>query len=87
MLGLLTVGFGLNLLDRQIINILGEPIKRDLGLTDAQLGALSGLSFAILYSVAALPIARMADRHNRARIVGAAILAWSFFTAACGLAN
>lgn len=87
MLALLTTGFGLNLLDRQIINILGEPIKRDLGLSDAQLGALSGLSFALLYSVAALPIARLADRSDRARIVGAAILAWSVFTAACGLAG
>jgi MFS family permease len=87
MLALLTTGFGLNLLDRQIINILGEPIKRDLGLHDWQLGALSGLSFALLYSVAALPIARLADRSNRVRIIGAAILAWSFFTAACGMAG
>ncbi|RXZ64821.1 MFS transporter [Pelagerythrobacter rhizovicinus] len=81
MLGLLTTGYGLNLLDRQIINILAEPIKRDLGLADWQLGALSGLSFALLYSVAALPIARYADRANRARIVGVAILTWSVFTA------
>lgn len=86
MLALLTTGFGLNLLDRQIINILGEPIKRDLGLADWQLGALSGLSFALLYSVAALPIARLADRSNRVRIIGAAIIVWSLFTAACGLA-
>lgn len=84
---LLTVGFALNLLDRQIINILAEPIKRDLGLADWQLGALSGLSFAFLYSVAALPIARLADRSNRVRIIGLAILTWSFFTAACGAAG
>lgn len=86
MVTLLTIGFALNLLDRQIVNILAEPIKRDLGLADWQLGALSGLSFAILYSVAALPIARFADRSNRVRVIGAAIIAWSFFTAACGLA-
>src|SRR5690606_10420402 len=72
MLGLLTVAFGLNLLDRQIINILAEPIKRDLDLSDAQLGALTGLSFALLYSVLALPIARRADRGDRVRIVGLA---------------
>jgi len=84
---LLTAGFALNLLDRQIINILAEPIKRDLGLRDWQLGALSGLSFALLYSVAALPIARFADRSNRVRVIGAAILAWSLFTAACGMAG
>jgi len=87
MLGLLTTGYGLNLLDRQIINILSEPIKRDLGLADWQLGALSGLSFALLYSVAALPIARYADRSNRVRVVGAAILIWSFFTAATAMAS
>jgi MFS family permease len=86
-LGLLTVAFGLNLLDRQIINILAEPIKRDLGLNDAQLGALTGLSFALLYSVAALPIARLADRGNRVRTVGIAVLCWSVFTAACGAAG
>ncbi|MDO9488361.1 MAG: MFS transporter, partial [Sphingomonadaceae bacterium] len=86
LVALLTTGFALNLLDRQIINILAEPIKRDLGLADWQLGALSGLSFALLYSVAALPIARFADRSNRVTIVGIAILIWSFFTAACGMA-
>ncbi|MDG2533873.1 MFS transporter [Sphingomonas sp. HITSZ_GF] len=86
MLALLTTGFGLNLLDRQIVNILAEPIKRDLHLADWQLGALSGLSFALLYSVAALPIARFADRSNRVRVIGAAILVWSVFTAATGLA-
>lgn len=87
MVGVLTIGFGLNLLDRQIINILAEPIKRDLGLADWQLGALSGLSFALLYSVAALPIARFADRSNRVHVVGAAILVWSAFTAATALAG
>jgi MFS family permease len=87
MVGVLTIGFGLNLLDRQIINILAEPIKRDLGLADWQLGALSGLSFALLYSVAALPIARLADRSNRVHVVGAAILVWSAFTAATALAG
>lgn len=85
--GVLTVAFGLNLLDRQIINILAEPIKRDIGLSDAQLGMLTGLSFALLYSVAAIPIARFADRGDRVRIVGIAILVWSFFTAACGAAT
>ena len=83
---LLTTAYGLNLLDRQVINVLAEPIKRDLGLADWQLGALTGLSFALLYSLAALPIARLADRGDRVRIIGAAILIWSAFTAACGAA-
>src|SRR3546814_17772953 len=55
---------------------------------DWQLGALSGISFALLYSVAALPIARLADRSNRVRIIGTAVIVWSFFTAAsAGAAN
>jgi MFS family permease len=87
MLTLLTIGFALNLLDRQIVNILGELIKRDLGLADWQLGALSGLAFALLYSTAAIPIARLADRSNRVKIVGVAIITWSVFTAACGAAT
>ena len=84
---LLTAAFALNLLDRQILNVLAEPIKRDLGLADWQLGALTGLSFALLHSVAAVPIARLADRGDRVKIVGFAILAWSLFTAACGVAG
>lgn len=86
MIVLLTVGFGLNLLDRQVINVLAEAIKHDLQLADWQLGALTGLSFALLYSVVALPIARVADRGNRVRIIGLAILGWSVFTACCGMA-
>jgi len=84
---LLTVAFALNFLDRQIINVLAEPIKRDLHLMDWQLGTITGLSFALLYSVAALPIARLADRGDRVRIVGLSILAWSLFTAATGAAG
>ena len=84
MLALLAASYALNLLDRQIINIVAEPIKQDLGLTDTQLGAVTGLSFALLYSIVALPIARGADRGNRVRVVGIAILIWSAFTAGCG---
>lgn len=84
---LLTAAYGLNLLDRQIVTVLAEPIKRDLHLMDWQLGAVTGLAFALLYSVAALPIARLADRGDRVRIVGAAILAWSLFTGLCAFAS
>ncbi len=83
----MAAAYALNLLDRQIINIVAEPIKRDLGLSDTQLGAITGLSFALLYSIAGLPIARLADRGDRVRIVGVAILVWSAFTAACGAAT
>jgi MFS family permease len=74
-----------NFFDRQIVNILAEPIKHDLGLADWQLGMLTGLSFAALYTIAGIPIAVIADRTNRARIISGALLLWSIFTAVCGL--
>ena len=58
-----------NYIDRSIISILQEPLKADLKLSDTQLGALTGLSFAILYSTMALPIARLADRWNRKKLI------------------
>jgi MFS family permease len=87
LLGLLTLATALNFLDRKIINILAEPIKRDLHLSDAQLGALTGLAFALLYCTAALPIARIADRSDRVRVFGVSILVWSVFTAIGGAAG
>lgn len=76
-----------NYIDRSIISILQEPLKADLGLSDTQLGALTGLSFAILYTTLALPIAWLADRVNRKRLIAAALAIWSAATACCGLAN
>ena len=72
-----------NFLDRQVINILAEPIKNDLGLADWQLGLMSGLAFALFYTVLGIPIARMAERKNRAFIIGSAVAVWSGFTALC----
>ena len=77
----------LNYFDRQIINILVEPIKLELGLADWQLGLLTGLSFALFYSILGLPIARLADRSNRPIIIGVSLIAWSGFTALCGMAQ
>lgn len=85
-LWLLLVIYTLNFLDRQVVNILAEPIKRDLGLADWQLGMLTGLSFAVFYTVLGIPIARLAERANRVWIISAAVGVWSFFTALSGLA-
>lgn len=76
----------LNFLDRQILAILIPAIKADLQLTDTQLGALSGLAFALLYSLLSLPVARLADRTDRSRVVSLSLTAWSLLTMACGLA-
>jgi len=76
-----------NYIDRTIISILQVPIKQDIGLSDAQLGALTGLSFALFYSTLSLPIARWADRTNRRNIVTASLAVWSAMTAMTGLAT
>lgn len=82
---LLMALFALSFLDRQIINILAEPIKRELALADWQIGIMSGLAFAVLYTVVGIPIARLAERGNRPKIIGFSVGLWSLFTAGCGL--
>lgn len=85
-LGVLLVVYVFNFLDRQIMTILAEPIARDLGLNDTEIGVLTGLSFALLYSTLGLPIARWADRPatDRVRLIAAAVAVWSVATALCG---
>jgi len=84
---LLLLLYAFNFLDRQVINILGQSIKTDLKLSDLQLGLLTGTAFGIFYSVLGLPIARLADRYNRVKIITVALSVWSLFTAASGLAR
>jgi predicted MFS family arabinose efflux permease len=79
--------YALNFLDRQVINILGESIKRDLKISDTRLGLLMGTAFALFYSTLGLPIARLADRTHRVNIIAVSLMLWSGFTAACGLAG
>jgi len=86
-MGLLLGIYVINFLDRQVVNILAEPIKNDLGLADWQLGLMSGLAFALFYTVLGIPIARMAEHRNRPVIIGSAIAAWSGFTMLCGAAQ
>lgn len=76
-----------NFLDRQVINILAEPIKREFGLADWQLRLMTGFAFSIFYTTLGLPIARLAERRNRAVIIGASVAVWSGFTALCGVAQ
>jgi MFS family permease len=86
-LGFLLVVYILNYLDRQLVSILVEPIRKELGFTDGQLGLITGLVFAAFYSVCGVPVAWLADRTNRVRIVAVACGLWSLFTGACGLAT
>lgn len=86
-ISLLAVIYLFNFVDRQIVNIVAEPIKAEFQLADWQLGAMTGLSFAILYTLCGFPIARWTERGDRAKIIGLAVISWSLFTAACGFAQ
>lgn len=86
-MALLLLAYIFNFIDRQIIGILAIPIKTDLGLTDGQLGLMGGLAFALFYTGLGIPIAVLADRANRARIIAVAVTIWSAFTVLCGFAN
>jgi MFS family permease len=89
MLWILLIVYIFNFLDRQIVNILAEPIKADLGLSDTQLGLLAGPAFAVFYALLGIPIARYADKEgtNRVRLIALALAVWSAMTAVCGLAQ
>ena len=86
-LWLLTLMYVMSFIDRQIIGILSPFIKAEMGFTDGQLGWLKGLAFALLYSIVGIPIAWLADRYSRKKIVTISLIAWSGFTALTGMAS
>ncbi len=83
----LTLSYTLNFIDRILISILSEPIIREFGLSDLQFGALSGLGFAVMYTLMGIPIARLSEKYHRVRIIAAGIILWSVMTALCGVAG
>lgn len=84
-LSVLFLVYFFNNLDRSILSILSQPIKEELGLTDWQLGLMTGFAFSLLYMVFGFPMARLADRGNRSRLLALCVLVWSGMTALCGL--
>jgi predicted MFS family arabinose efflux permease len=84
-LAVLCFVYVLNFLDRQLLSILAKPIQDDLGVTDGQLGLISGLYFALFYCLIAIPVGWFADRTNRTRVLAFACGLWSAATMACGL--
>lgn len=86
-LAMLLLVYIFNFLDRQILSILAQPVKADLGLDDAQLGMLGGLAFAALYSTLAIPFALLADKTSRSWVITISLAVWSGFTALCGMAQ
>jgi len=83
---LMTLVYAINFIDRQLLAILQDSIKADLGFSDTQLGLLTGFAFALFYVLAGVPIARWADRSDRRNIISLSIGVWSFMTAISGLA-
>lgn len=77
----------LSFVDRQILSLMVEPVKRDLGINDLQMGLLQGLAFALLYAFVGIPIGLLADRISRRRIIAAGVVFWSACTALCGFAG
>ncbi len=85
MLGLLFVAYVFNFIDRQILAILLQPIKEELGASDTAMGLLTGFAFALFYTFAGIPIARLADRSVRRSIIAAGLTVWSLLTAVSGM--
>lgn len=83
-LGILTAAYVFNYLDRQILAVLLEPIKADLGVSDTAMGFLTGTAFAIFYATAGIPVARLADRWVRRNVLALGLTVWSAMTVACG---
>nr|WP_100548344.1 MULTISPECIES: MFS transporter [unclassified Pseudomonas] len=84
---ILMVAYVLSFVDRQILNLLVEPIRRDLAINDTQMSLLMGLSFALFYTICGIPLGRVADTRSRRGLIAVGILFWSAATAACGMAK
>lgn len=84
---ILTLTYAVSFVDRQIMALMIEPIRRDLDITDTQISLLIGLAFAIFYVLLGVPIGRLADRYSRRVIIASGITVWCAMTAACGLAR
>jgi len=82
---ILMLAYSCNVMDRNILTMVLEPIRHEFALSDTQLGLLSGLSFAIFYAVAGLPLGAAADRVNRRNMIFVCLTLWSGMTAVCGM--
>src|SRR3954468_15372996 len=83
----LTLAYTCSFIDRQILTLLIEPIRRDLHVSDTQVSLLGGLAFSILYTTLGIPIARLADQTHRRNLMAAGLAFWSLMTASCGFAR
>ncbi|HMN44385.1 MAG TPA: MFS transporter [Povalibacter sp.] len=87
MVFVLMIFYVFSFIDRQIISLLVEPIKRDMQITDTQIGLLQGFSFALFYCFLGVPIGWLADRKNRKKIIAVGVVVWSLMSTLCGFAK
>lgn len=85
--GLCMVAYIFSFVDRQILALMIEPIKADLQISDTQFSLLHGLAFSLFYAFMGMPIAYLADRFSRPKIIAVGVVVWSLMTAACGLSK
>jgi predicted MFS family arabinose efflux permease len=83
----LTLIYACHYLDRSIISIVAEPIRREFGLTDSQVGLLTGLAWGVSFALAGLPFGYLSDRINRRRLLSVVVVTWSSMTALAGMAQ
>ena len=83
----LTVAYLFSIIDRHILTLLVEPIKKDLQISDSQLGLLTGVAFGVAYAASGLPLGRLADQWSRKKVIIAGVITWSLMTIACGLSR
>jgi MFS family permease len=86
-LAVLMIGYIVSFIDRQILSLMVQPIKADLGVSDFQMSLLQGFAFALFFCILGLPFGRLADRYSRRHIIMFGVLLWSAMTIACGLAD
>lgn len=84
---ILMLAYVFSFVDRNIVNLLIEPMKADMHLSDTQVSLLLGASFALFYSILGIPLGRLADVHNRKKIIAVGVALWSIMTAVCGIAK
>jgi predicted MFS family arabinose efflux permease len=78
--------YSCHFLDRAVISLVAEPVRKEFGLNDSQLGLLTGFGFGLMFALAGIPIGLLVDRVNRTRLLAFMVFLWSAATAACGLA-
>jgi predicted MFS family arabinose efflux permease len=86
-LAILTMVYVFNAVDRSVMSIVIEPVRHEFGLSDSQLGLLTGLAFGLTYAIAGIPIGMLVDRVNRRKLLSVMLFAWSGATAVCGMAT